>query len=292
MYTKRLCCWLAGLISVCLMAGPTLLAAPLRPENTHFVQGWLADSDGDGVADAVDLCPGTASGTAVNRYGCPVAVASCDYTTSTVTLVSTGGSSGNTVSSRYVLTDNLGTILQINSVPTFTGLSGTATYMALAVTYDGNVSNLSIGNSLNAVSASCYNWSSALVFKVCVPTPPSPPTCDYQVGQTITLRTAGGSTGAGIATRYVLTNASGELVRVSSTPSFATAGLAAGVYTAYAVTYSDDGSLQNLTANGSNTLSRVTANCLNLSAGIALQLCDECVSNCLPFTVIRIHPQE
>jgi outer membrane protein OmpA-like peptidoglycan-associated protein len=30
------------------------------------------DSDGDGVADGVDRCPGTASGVVVDRHGCPV----------------------------------------------------------------------------------------------------------------------------------------------------------------------------------------------------------------------------
>jgi hypothetical protein len=287
MYTKQFCSWLSGLgLGICL-ATQALAASPILLDKGSITSGWLTDSDGDGVDDAVDLCPGTPIGTAVNGYGCPLNAASCDYTTSTVTLMSTGGSSGSTVSTQYVLADNTGKILQVSPTPTFNGLSGTATYMALALTYDGSATNLSIGSALSAVSASCFDWSNALAFKACVA---APPTCDYQIGETITLKTASGSTGAGIVTQYVLTNASGVIVKLGSTPSFATTGLSAGTYTAYAVTYNDDGSLQNLSVNGSNTIGLVTANCLSKSAGLTLQLCGGCVPICLPMVVTRIKP--
>lgn len=283
---NRFTSWAGVLVLFLLLIVSSGVASPLfRADANGLVTGWLADSDADGVDDATDLCPGTPAGTAVNAYGCPLSLASCDYTTSTVTLTSSGGTSGTAVSTRYVLASNIGTILQISPTASFSGLSGTATYMAVAITADGAVSNLSVGQSLSAVSASCFDWSDALVFKACV----APPTaCDYQVGQFITLQTAGGSSGAGIKTSYVLTDATGKLVRVSPSPSFATTGLSAGTYKAYALTYTDDNSITNLMANGVNTLAQVTASCLALSSAQSLVLCSDCVVNCLPMVVVRI----
>lgn len=247
-------------------------------------QAWLVDSDGDGVADERDVCPNTPTGTAVNTYGCPWEVSQCDYTTSTITLSSSGGSTGAGISTRYVLTTNTGQIVQVASVPTFNGLSGTATYMALAVTYEGVVSNLSIGQSLSAVSASCLDWSDALVFKACVS---SSATCDYQVGQLIQLHSTGGSIGPGIMTQYVLTNEAGVIVQLSNTPSFASGSLTEGLYSAYAVTYTEDGSIRNLSANGINTVSMLTATCLTTSPGVLLRLCGQCLTRCIPFRIKR-----
>lgn len=265
--------WL-GLSGLCMATG-----------TVTGVTTWLTDSDGDGVSDEQDRCPGTPIGIAVNAYGCPLSVSSCDYTTSTITLTSSGGSAGTNINTRYILANNTGTILQVATVPTFSGLSGTATYMALAVTYEGTISNLSVGQALSAVSATCFNWSNALVFKACV-APPA--TCDYQIGQTISVNSAGGSVGTGIMTKYVLTNATGVIVQVSNQPSFPSIGLLEGIYIAYAVTYIEDGSINGLLANGVNTIGTVSANCLKLSAGLELRLCQPCVPRCIPVVISRI----
>ncbi|MEZ0484677.1 hypothetical protein [Fibrella aquatica] len=289
MYTKQRCAWLLGLfISFWLMAGQGL-ATPIFTESSDLVIGWLADSDLDGIDDAADLCPGTPTGTVVNAYGCPLELATCDYTTSTVTLMSSGGTSGTAVNTRYVLASSTGNILQISPTASFSGLSGTATYMAVAIAYEAPITGLSVGNALSAVSATCFDWSNALVFKACVTSPTPPPAnCDYQIGQLITVQSAGGSTGAGIKTSYALTDASGKLVRVSATPSFVSTGLSAGTYMAYALTYTDDSTIMNLVVNGSNTVSSVTASCLAVSTGLSVTLCGDCVPTCLPLSVVRI----
>jgi len=271
-----------------LTAGQAVSASSLPDAPTSLITARLADGDSDGVDDAIDLCPGTPLGTTVNAYGCPIDLAQCDYTTSTVTLKSNGGSSGSTVTTSYVLASNTGTILQISPTPVYTGLTGSATYMALAVTYDGPATNLSVGSSLSAVSASCLAWSNALVFKACVPPTPQPPTCDYQVGESITLKATGGSAGAGIKTSYVMTNTAGKLIGISATPSFSTTGLTAGAYRVYALTYTDDNSIANLVVNGSNTLAQVTASCLAVSSAYPITLCQDCVTRCLPILVVRI----
>ncbi|MEZ0538335.1 hypothetical protein [Fibrella arboris] len=289
MYTKQACSWILGVcVWLCLTAA-SALAAPRSVGTTgSLVTGWLADSDLDGVDDASDLCPGTPGGTAVNDYGCPLTLASCDYTTSTVTLTSSGGSSGTAVTTSYVLASNTGSILQISPIASFSGLSGTATYMAVALTYEAPVTGLSVGNALSAVSASCFDWSTALVFKACVSSPPPASPCDYQIGQLITFQSAGGSSGAGVKTSYALTDASGKLVRIGSTPSFNSAGLSNGTYSAYAITYTDDNSLANLVVNGANTIGQVTASCLALSPALSLTLCGDCVGQCLPLLVTRV----
>ncbi|MEZ0541288.1 hypothetical protein [Fibrella arboris] len=289
MDTKQSYSWVLRVgATIALLLGLGVAATVVAVPTDGLVTGWLADSDADGVDDATDLCPGTPTGTAVNAYGCPLAVAGCDYTTSTVTLTSSGGSSGTAVTTRYVLASNTGTILQISPTASFSGLSGTATYMAVALTYEAPISNLAPGNALSAVSASCFDWSDALVFRACVASTTPTPVCDYQVGQLITLQGAGGSAGAGIKTSYVLTDAGGKLVRVSASPSFATSGLVAGTYLAYALTYADDASVANLVANGVNTVSSVMASCLAQSPGLSLQLCGNCAAECLPLVVTRI----
>ena len=265
--------WLLGGVTVGVCKTPPPTGIP-----------WLADSDGDGVVDANDLCPHTPEGTVVNKYGCPLSGAGCDYSTSTVTLSSSGGSTGAGINTRYVLATNTGTIVQIAGAPTFSGLSGTATYMAVAVTYQGSASNLSVGQDLSQVSASCLVWSTALVFRTCIPTS----TCDYQVGEPIGVQSWGGSVGPGIMTQYVLTTAGGVLLQISNTPSFASTTLSEGLYTVYAVTYSEDGSIRNLSVNGSNTLSMVTGNCVVKSNGITVRLCGQCLARCVPIVVKRI----
>ncbi|WP_185155616.1 hypothetical protein [Rudanella paleaurantiibacter] len=247
----------------------------------HIIAG---DSDSDGVDDANDLCPGTPAGTPVNVYGCPLSVNSCDFNSSTVTLAASGGSTGNGVSTRYVLADNQGTILQVSTSPSFSGLNNTATYMALSIVYEGAITNLSAGQSLSVVSAPCFDWSNALVFKTC-PLPTTP--CDYQIGDIITLQSNGGSVGSGVKTSYVLTNSAGKLIVVSSTPSFDSNLLQAGTYQAYALTYPDDNTISNLVANGVNTLAQVGASCLAVSSGLSITICG-CRTTCVPLLATRI----
>jgi hypothetical protein len=100
---------------------------------------------------------------------CPASVTSgtCDYTTSsfTVKTVSTPPAGGTT---QYILTNLSGVILQVTSTPTFTGLSGSQSYNVYAVSYTGTVTNLTVGNSVNSISGSCYDLSNALPITVCV----------------------------------------------------------------------------------------------------------------------------
>ena len=239
------------------------------------------DTDGDGVADTQDLCPNTPTGTAVNAYGCPKTAATCDYSSSSITLTSAGGVGGGTV--RYVLADSVGIILQVSSTASFSGLSGSHTYMALAISHDGSAINLAAGQALGAVSASCYDWSTALVIKVCVPTASS---CDYTIGATISLAASGGSTTTGTLTRYSLVNAAGTIVQVATSPIFSTVGLLAGSYSVYALVYTNDASITNLQTG--SALATVRANCIAISTPLHLVLCSNCKPICVPILITTI----
>ncbi len=136
------------------------------------------DTDGDGVTNDRDLCPSTPSGTIVNAYGCPTTLTTCDYTTSSFTTNIVGTVPTET---RYLLVNSsTGILTQINTTPNFSGLTGTNTYMVLAYSYTGTATGLTVGTPLSAVSATCQDFSNALVVKVCVasvlPTLSIPPT--------------------------------------------------------------------------------------------------------------------
>jgi hypothetical protein len=245
----------------------------------------VTDTDGDGVADTNDLCPNTPGGTAVNAYGCPLTRSTCDFTTANIALTSTGGSGGGTL--RFVLADSVGKIVQVSSTPAFTGLTGTRTYMALSISHDGSVANLTAGQSLSSVTATCFDWSDALVIRVCVPQAPPPARCDYTIGTPITLTSSGGSTTAGTLTRYMLVNSAGIIVQVGTGPTFTTAGFSPGTYSAYALVYTDDQSIINLQPG--QALALVQSSCLALSNPLALTLCStDCIVQCVPFVIRRV----
>lgn len=100
----------------------------------------------------------------------PVNPGQCDFTTSsfTVNTQSTPPVGGTT---RYILVGLDGTILQITSTPTFSGLSGSRSYNVFAVSYTGTISNLSVGSNYNDISGTCYDLSNPLPVTVCVCNP-------------------------------------------------------------------------------------------------------------------------
>lgn len=239
------------------------------------------DSDGDGITNDKDLCPNTHSGTTVNAYGCPTTLANCDYNSSSVTFNSTLPPSGKIT--KYLLADATdGKIVQVSDMPTFSGLNGTKTYMVLAYSYenDNTVVNLTTNNYINQVSASCADWSNALVVKICVPFIDNG-NCDY-TSSTITLNTATPPPTNGI-TKYVLVNSSGTIVNISNTATFN--GLSGtNTYNAYSISYT--GTVNNLSL-GSN-FSSVTGTCFDWSSPLSIKVC-VCKPNiCVPIVINKI----
>ncbi len=237
------------------------------------------DTDGDGVSDALDLCPATAVGTQVNAYGCPTSLTNCDYNTASFTVAATPAPAG--VQTRYVLADALdGKIVQIANTPTFSNLVGSKTYMALAYSYEdnGTLVNLNTGNFLSQVSSSCGDWSRALSVKVCAPFVDNG-TCDFTTSS-FTLNTAPAPSGA--TTKYLLVNQSGTILKLADSPTF-TGMSGTNTFNAYAISYT--GSVNNLSL-GSN-ISGVTGPCLDWSSPLSVRVC-VCNPICIPVSIVRV----
>lgn len=239
------------------------------------------DSDGDGVSNVSDLCPNTPSGTIVNAYGCPTSISNCDYNSSSVTFVSTSIPVGK--STRYVLADAAdGKIVQVSPTPTFSNLIGTKTYMVLAYSYenDGTMVNLLPNNYLNQVSASCSDWSNALMVKICVPFIPNN-NCDYTTSS-ITLNTTAPAP-SGAVTKYILVNSLGTITNISNTTTF-TELSGTNTYNAYSISYIDTINNLNLGSNFSN----VSGNCYDWSSPLSIKVCVCKPTICLPVTITKI----
>lgn len=243
----------------------------------------LADSDADGVDDTIDLCPNTPTGTTVNAHGCPIEIASCDYTSNNISFetLSTEPVGKET---RYLLVDSKTTkIVQISTNKTFTGLVGSNTYMIVAFSYenDGTVTGLLIGSKLSEVTASCSDFSRALSVKICSSFIESNQ-CDFSTTN-VTLSKATNSP-VGYITKYLLVNKFGTMIQVNDTPNF-TNLTGIQTYNAYSISYSNDGSISNLVVG--NSLSNVTANCYDWSNPFPLKVCICNPNICLPITIVK-----
>jgi hypothetical protein len=103
-------------------------------------------------------------------YSFRICALSCNYTDVTaVTLTEIGGSNAAGETTRYVLTNLAGQILDIQTNPTFNNLTDT-TYQAHAISYEtaNGVIGLTVGqNILNITSSGCFNISNSYNFRIC-----------------------------------------------------------------------------------------------------------------------------
>ena len=237
------------------------------------------DTDNDGVPNDKDLCLNTPLGTVVNAYGCPTTLANCDYNSGSFTVSSTIPPVGK--QTKYVLANAAdGRIVQVSSIPTFSGLTGTKTFMVLAYSYedDNTLVNLNANKFLSEVSAVCSDWSNALVVKVCVPFVENG-VCDF-TSSTVTLNTV---TSPPANTKFVLVNQMGTIVQVSNSTTFTNLS-GTNTYNAYAISYANTISGLNI---GSN-FSSVTGDCYDWSNPLSIKVC-VCKPNiCIPILVTKI----
>ncbi|MFY7988344.1 MAG: Calx-beta domain-containing protein [Flavobacterium sp.] len=238
------------------------------------------DTDSDGILDTKDLCPNTPLGTQVNVYGCPVIKNVCDFTTSTISFQSTARPVGKIT--KYILADVAdGRIIQIVDSPTFTALTGTNTYMVLALSYenDNSITNLSANSLLSQVSASCFDWSNALVVRVCVQE--SSPICDFY-GPTITLKTNTAPPTGG-TTQFILADTEGNITNVSNTTTFT--GLSGNKdLLAYAVSFT--GTLSGLTVG--SKVANIQGSCFDLSNPLSIRVCICKPDICIPISITKV----
>lgn len=241
------------------------------------------DADADGVEDALDLCPNTTIGLSVNKHGCPVELANCDYNTSTFTFSTiTQPTAGK--ETRFLLVDAKTTnIIQISTNTTFSGIVGTKTYMIIAISYenDGTLTGLAVGEPLGRVTASCIDFSRVLVVKVCSPFIESPQ-CDFST-TTISLKLST-MPQVGYITKYLLVNSLGTIVQLNNLPTFANLS-GSQDFNAFALTYSNDNSINNLAIG--QKIDNVTANCLDWSNPLPIKVCICKPNICVPFTILK-----
>jgi uncharacterized repeat protein (TIGR01451 family) len=103
----------------------------------------------------------------------------CDYQAGNITVVSSGGSSGAGISTKFVLTNSSKEILQIKDLPTFTSVAS-GSYIVAAITYKSTISGLTVGQNLNNLVGTCKSLKE-LPISVCNSTNPNP--CTQATGQ-------------------------------------------------------------------------------------------------------------
>jgi Bacterial Ig domain/Secretion system C-terminal sorting domain len=198
----------------------------------------------------------------------------CDFAPSTALMLNTaGGNTGATYTNKYVLTNDVGTIQQIQTTPNFTGVAA-GMYIAYNVNYEttSGISNLSIGNKINIVTGACAKISAPLTLRVCSGSLP----CDFTTNDPITFTASGGNMGASYTNQYILTNDNGVIIAVSNTASFS-AQATAGAYLVYNINYLTSAAPTGLTT-GAN-ISQVAGTCMQLSAPLGLNICTPVVVN-------------
>ncbi len=241
------------------------------------------DDDGDGKIDGEDPdCTEPA----------------CSNTTGTITGTIAGQNTNASFTQKYVLTDSTGKILQILNTPSVSGLSA-GKYRFYAVNYEtaSGITGLTANQNISGVTGTCVNISLPLLYKICVGTEIcnnqldddgdgkidgedpdcAEPACDNTTG-TITATIAGQNTGAGFTQKYVLTDSTGKILQILTTPSVS--GLSAGKYRFYAVNYETASGITGLTAN--QNITAVTGTCVNISLPLLYKIC------MLPCSVINI----
>ena len=106
-----------------------------------------------------------------------------------------------------------------------------------------------------------------------------PPTCTFTTTQPVAFSAAGGSVGALVSNRYVLTNGQGVILQVANSPVFGQQP--AGGYLVYSVIYDNGTPAAGLTVGASVTA--IAGTCVRVSAAYPVVVCPESTT-CTLFT--------
>lgn len=188
----------------------------------------------------------------------------CNYKPGVISMKLSGQSTGATISTYLVLTNNQG-IIQYVSPMNATTISNvmTGNYDAVAITYDNTQSplpNISVGANITNLST-CIK-TSAVPIGVC--------DCNNTTGN-LAVSVSGQSTLAGQINKFVLTDGFGKILEISNTSTFNSKPN--GIYNMYAVSY-DAGGISNLTLG--NDINSLSGSCMNVSQPVGYVVC------CLP----------
>lgn len=137
------------------------------------VEGLKKDSDGDGVADQFDKCPGTPAGTKVDGSGCPLPVAAPVTTTTTQTSNVTGFetiqfdfNSSVLKTESYPVLDKLSSVLRENggkvTANGYASSEGTAAYnLKLSKDRSNSVKTYLVNSGVNASQVTAKGFGEA-----------------------------------------------------------------------------------------------------------------------------------
>ena len=195
---------------------------------------------------------------------------SCDFTTGPVTLNVTGGNQTDSYNSTFILTDLSGQILLVNEDEATFEIGEQGFYTAYAVNYkdDTNVTGLVAGaNIVDVSSDNCFDIGLPYGFTVCTEIT----TCNYCLGETVSLTADGGNTDPAFTTQYVLTNIRGEILLISDTPVFEE--LEAGVYNIFPINYETAKAIEGLEIGG--FIQRVQSGCIEIGTPFIAGVCDQ-----------------
>ncbi|SOE20525.1 hypothetical protein SAMN06298216_1014 [Spirosomataceae bacterium TFI 002] len=126
----------------------------------------LVDGDNDGVPNEKDLCPNSPQNVAVSSFGCPQTIA-CNLLFDTVQVSSAPNSPTLDQVTKYLLLDSLGTIVQISDNSTFLNFGFQKTFSIVAVSYEGTIQSLNLGENVGSITSDCLDFSNVQQVKAC-----------------------------------------------------------------------------------------------------------------------------
>ncbi|MFN3783682.1 MAG: Ig-like domain-containing protein [Spirosomataceae bacterium] len=197
----------------------------------------------------------------------PKASAQCDFQPNTpITFQATGGNTAANYVNQYLLTNDLGTILEVASSPSFTGKPA-GVYIIYTINYEttSTVTGNQVGGKISQVTGDCLDISAPLAISVCSLNE----VCDFSQTQSISFNAAGGNTDPAYTNLYALTDFAGVIVQTSLSPSFS--AQTAGVYLVFNINYLTSEGITN--ASVGQSITNVTGNCFAISDPLAIHVC-------------------
>lgn len=207
------------------------------------------DNDDDGLIDCLDpncvttnICIDGCDALAPDLGGGSNANTSCDFTTGTVVLSSSGGNTTDLYTTSYVLTSSDGDIISINTDEASFNVLAQGFYVAYSVNFKvgSTINGLAVDGNISNLVGDCFDVGQAQGLTVCEELS----LCDYCLGEAVTLTPGTGNTEAGFTNKYVLVDDQGIIVSVVDNPEWM--NLEEGIYTALLISFATDPGLVGL----------------------------------------------
>ena len=189
----------------------------------------------------------------------------CDFYTNnefSLQILNSGNTSPDFTTS-YILTDEIGNILDINTTPTFT-IDNMGNYQVYGLNYETatGINGLETGENVMNITGNCFDLGTSYSFTVC------PTECTW-FADTYIFYSKPENENTDFTTIYVLTNENGQIINTNSTSIFT--DLAAGNYLIYPINYNSSENINGLTID--ENMSAIYGNCLDIGYPLAFKYC-------------------